>query len=390
MGGGNRRRGPWGFPLFKCGQNAEGYMLETPCWQGPQNRKKRTLYKWQESLKSVPQKCSSKGTVIIVQGQSAGNQRSLRHALRAAQQDRVGGAKPVGSSETTRLLISHVPPRGHTKSMSNLHNKSEWNNWFAGFIDGDGSILVYKDHVSIEATTSLEDEGILCEIKKHFGGSVKSRANARALRWRSRKKDVVLKVLKSLNGYLRHSIRRKQFIKACEFYGVQVLPDKTLTNSYYAGLFDADGTICISVLNWDKKKELACLSGNYGKAQRMLYSRGHNQCVIKFTNKYHADCKLFADKFGIGSLYFEKGKCHSKWLWVLKQDEIHAFINGVLLPRLSERGRPAGLRGRKKKNRCRLIQRYLDLKAIKAHLAQEDTEMFKEWKNFCYKWYSLA
>lgn len=43
-------------------------------------------------------------------------------------------------------------------------------------------ILVYKDHVSIEATTNIEDEGVLIEIKKEFGGSIKPRSGAKALR----------------------------------------------------------------------------------------------------------------------------------------------------------------------------------------------------------------
>jgi len=49
-------------------------------------------------------------------------------------------------------------------------------------MDGDGSILVYKDHVSIEATTSIEDSGVLSDIKTKFGGSIKLRSNANAFR----------------------------------------------------------------------------------------------------------------------------------------------------------------------------------------------------------------
>lgn len=41
---------------------------------------------------------------------------------------------------------------------------------------------MYKDHVSIEATTSFDDSGILSDIKKKFGGSIKIRSNAQALR----------------------------------------------------------------------------------------------------------------------------------------------------------------------------------------------------------------
>ena len=96
----------------------------------------------------------------------------------------------------------------------------KWKQWFAGFIDGDGSICVYQDHVSIEATTSFDDDGILSDIKKVFGGSIKARSNANALRWRSRKKDVVIKVLLTLNGLLRNRERLEQFENACKFYNI--------------------------------------------------------------------------------------------------------------------------------------------------------------------------
>ena len=49
-------------------------------------------------------------------------------------------------------------------------------------MDGDGSILVYSDHVSIEITTPIEDEGILLWVKKKFGGSIKARSGSKSLR----------------------------------------------------------------------------------------------------------------------------------------------------------------------------------------------------------------
>jgi hypothetical protein len=49
-------------------------------------------------------------------------------------------------------------------------------------MDGDGTIITYNNKISIEATTSIEDEGILIRIKKQFGGSIRPRSNARALR----------------------------------------------------------------------------------------------------------------------------------------------------------------------------------------------------------------
>jgi len=55
----------------------------------------------------------------------------------------------------------------------------------AGFIDGDGCFLVSKrGYPSLEITTSSKDEEILIKIKNKFGGSIKSRAGVKALRYR--------------------------------------------------------------------------------------------------------------------------------------------------------------------------------------------------------------
>jgi hypothetical protein len=270
----------------------------------------------------------------------------------------------------------------------NLEKK--WIQWFSGFIDGDGSILVYKDHVSIEATTSFDEQGILSSIKTKFGGSIKTRSNANALRWRTRKKDVILKILFSLNGLLYNTLRWEQYQNACIFYKLNIEnsfknisaieSDKNIDNAYLSGLFDADGTITISV-NWKLcPKHLINISGLYGKIQRLIYSRGFHQCQIKCTSKYQINIEQFKTRLNLGDYYFEKNKQgHIKWHWILKQNEIPQFL-------LYLEKNP--LKGKKKKNRFYLLSKYFKLKNLKAHLAEHDSAEFKEWKKFCYAWYN--
>lgn len=336
--------------------------------------------------------------------------------------------------------------------------KNIWITWFAGFMDGDGSILVYKDHVSIEATTSLEDEGILSEIKKIFGGSIKTRSNARALRWRTRKKDVVIKVINTLNGNIYNTLRLEQLKKACLFYNIEfkekIINDinikEFVNNSYLTGLFDADGSISITCLNKERKneegaakaahdylgdlgdigdhgdsqenlnilniskkpknilkeksinikenelfqqtptlargkggkdsKELTNISGLYGKVQRLIYSKGNNQCIIKCTNKSKINIDMFKS-LNIGKFYFEHNKQNqTKWHWIIQKKEIYIFLEYL---------KKFPLKGLKKKRRFHLIPEYIRLKSIKAHLAPEESKLFKEWKNFCIDWYNL-
>lgn len=259
--------------------------------------------------------------------------------------------------------------------------------WLAGFIDGDGSILTYKEYVSIEATTGLEDEGILCEIKKMFGGTIKSRSNAKALRWRSRKKEVVIKMIKYLNGNIRNTVRVEQLKKACKFLNIEYKECEEITekNSYLTGLFDADGTITLSVNNIDKT--LNNISGEYGKAQRLINSRGRNQCIIKYTNKNKKDVEMFEQALKIGKINYEEtkngggaGKVDTKWNWTIKKEEIHKFMEYL---------KENPLRGKKKKKRFHQLPKYFKLKEMGAHLAEKESKQFKEWINFCNEWYNI-
>jgi hypothetical protein len=78
-----------------------------------------------------------------------------------------------------------------------------------------------------------------------------------------------------------------------------------------AGLFDANGSISLS--SFSSNKEIVNLPGLYGKVQRLIYSKGNNQCIIKCTNKNKNNIELFLF-LNIGNLYFEKNKKNQiKW-----------------------------------------------------------------------------
>jgi len=68
----------------------------------------------------------------------------------------------VGTSETTRPL-SYLSIHNY----KNESNDKAWNEWLAGLIDGDGSLLVSKSgYSSCEITMSLEDAHALAIIKQ--------------------------------------------------------------------------------------------------------------------------------------------------------------------------------------------------------------------------------
>lgn len=272
--------------------------------------------------------------------------------------------------------------------MKKIKLKQKEKEWLGGLFDADGSIIVYIDHVSIEITTSMDDEGTLFWIKKKFGGSINLRSGAKAHRWRSRKKNVVLNILEQLNGYLVNPVRVNQFRKALNFYNFPFLESFnkdtiSVYSSYLSGFFDGDGSISLVVSRKGLPKSLTNISDDYGKVQRLIYSRGNNQLQIKCTCKEKIIIDNFLNKMGFGSLVIEKSNSKRKnkiYHWCINKYDIYKFLEYI---------EKNPLRGAKKKRRFYLIKKYLNLKHNKYHLSKEDTFKFKEWVRFCYKWYNI-
>ena len=117
-------------------------------------------------------------------------------------------SKQVGTSETLRPLTklnfskfkqrtSYITGRSiflkiykkkqikKLKMMSLSENQSSnstnigeesWNEYLAGLIDGDGSLLISKEgYASLEITMDIHDEYALNKVKQKLGGSVKPR-----------------------------------------------------------------------------------------------------------------------------------------------------------------------------------------------------------------------
>jgi len=84
--------------------------------------------------------------------------------------DRSFSSYLVGTSETTRAT-----PFGL--------KETRFNQWLAGLINGDGSLLVSKaGYPSCEITVALADERILRIIQNKLGGSIKPRSGVQAIR----------------------------------------------------------------------------------------------------------------------------------------------------------------------------------------------------------------
>lgn len=202
---------------------------------------------------------------------------------------------------------------------------------------------------------NIRDERCLNKIKNRYGGSVKLRAGAKAVRYRLHHKEGQLKLINDVNGKIRNPIRILQFHKICNHKGiiVQKLTPLTKNNGWFAGFIDADGTITINSSN-----------GNY-------------QLAISTSNKYPEILEAFKTFFS-GNIDPDRGKYPSfKWYLTKKED--------ILLILDYFKSNP--LRSAKN-NRLLLIPKYYELKSLKAHKEPENSILGKNWKYFINKWNS--
>jgi hypothetical protein len=212
----------------------------------------------------------------------------------------------------------------------------KFNQWLAGLIDGDGCFqLSKKGYASLEIVAHIRDKNCLFQIKQKFGGSVKIRANLNHLRYRMHHKQGMLDVIKAVNGEIRNPVRLLQLNKICEKYNISLIQPAPLTfeNGWFSGFFDSDGSIYLNLLS-----------------SQILITAGQK-------NKFLLDmlCELYG-----GTVYIEK--ISFKWV-VFRKSEIIKLIDYFKVNPC----RSAKL------NRINSINKYLELRDLKAHLAGETT-----------------
>jgi hypothetical protein len=259
--------------------------------------------------------------------ESAGNQRPpLKERL-------------VGSPETTRAAI---PPH--------------FNEWLAGVIDGDGYFFTRNGDqtVGLEMTMDIHDEPCLSAIKTHFGGSVHRRTSL-AYRYRTVARPTVLAIALAVNGHIRNSVRVSQFQSVCKALGITYQPAPSLTRDshWFAGFFDADGTITYSMKQNGKRKM--------------------PQLTISASQKYKPDLLELPPLFG-GQIYFDKGSGGSfKWS-IQSRSDVLAMVDYF------KRHQPRS----HKLKRIRLVQEYFKLRDLEAY--EPLSGLFSSWKHFGRKW----
>jgi hypothetical protein len=241
--------------------------------------------------------------------------------------------------------------------ITNKRSKRCFDEWLAGLIDGDGSLLISQQgYCSCEITVELRDEPLLVYIQNKLGGSIKPRAGISAVRYRLHNTPGIISLIHRINGLCRNSVRIVQLQQMCMHLGIEYITPQPLTSNscWYAGFFDADGTITMSMKGRDQKRP---------------------QLTISVSNKYEQDLLMFPTRFG-GEIYPDRSKNFSyKWN-ISSREDIMWFLDYV---------KESPVRS-VKKQRLHLVPKYYELVKLRAFTDDAPRSISNSWQRFCVKW----
>lgn len=255
----------------------------------------------------------------------------------------------VGISETIRLLLI----RYHNYSTKPDNKLKEW---LAGLIDGDGIFqLSKKGYASLEIVMELRDQHCLYKIKQKFGGAIKVRAGKNHLRYRLHDKKGLLTLIYAVNGLIINPTRLLQLGRICDKYKIELIQPKPLiyNSGWLSGFLDSVGSINLNLK--------------------------YSQLFITATQKNKLLLDPLKELYG-GEIYILSKVEAFKWM-IYRKDEIDKFRTNYLKVYPLKSG---------KQFRINLLDKYYELRLLKAHLAPENSLLGKSWKEFMDKWESYS
>ena len=272
---------------------------------------------------------------------------------------------PLSGSRSSQNIMSRTQSAGNQRHESSLVETSETTRvvpysksfceWLAGLIDGDGSLQVTKQgYTSLEITMGLEDLRCLRYIQDKLGGSIKMRSGAKAYRYRLHNKQGMINLINCINGNIRHTSRLQQLHRVCQQLKIEVIYPVGLDqkSAWFAGFFDADGTITMSMKN------------------------NRPQLSIRVVNKLLQDVQYYKDIFG-GNVYFDSAH-NGCYQWSIQSRE---DVLNMLKYFKTQTSRSH------KSDRLFLIHDYFTLRDLEAF--KSDSIHFKVWLDFMNKWNKL-
>uniref|UniRef100_UPI0030023490 intron-encoded RNA maturase bI4 n=1 Tax=Fomes fomentarius TaxID=40442 RepID=UPI0030023490 len=275
--------------------------------------------------------------------------------------------KIINSNNKNFLIPYYIGKRGISTRINNAIIKDNHNNeislifkqWFAGITDGDGYIYVNKQgYVGFEITLPTCDEKVLRIIQNKFGGNIKARSGVKAVRYRTKNKESVSKIIQCLNGLIINNIRLVQLHKACLALNIPIKDPitPTIDSAYISGLLDSDGSINI-----------------YKHFYNLTY---RYQLTISIANKSRSNIEFLLPTIG-GNIYFDRSE-NGRYIWKANSKLLHLKLYDYFL-----KFPPKTI----KTHRTHLIKEFHELNDKKVYRDTDILSMnFKIWKNFISKW----
>jgi hypothetical protein len=198
-----------------------------------------------------------------------------------------------------RPLLPLVPPVFTKEEISE-------NEYIAGLCDADGFLSVVGNRCHFEVTQADTNVHLLEFLQLKLGGRVwmpnrDIARNGRTYYYRVSSKEAMIKLAFMLNGNVRATSRNEQFQRLCQLLNIIYIPPVVLTktSSWFAGMFDGDGSISFT---FDEKR----------------------RSIVKVCSKYTADVEFFKESFG-GRLETH-GTTAFNWV-VSSKAELIPFVN---------------------------------------------------------------
>lgn len=243
-----------------------------------------------------------------------------------------------------------------TQLLKSAQLEQIWNQYLAGFIDGDGSLLMSKaGYASLEITMDIHDLHALNLVKQRLGGSVKRRSSSQSYRYRLHHKAGMLYLLSRVNSKIRQSNRMVQLQKMCVLYNLPFKSPEPLTlkNAWFAGFFDAAGTVGFS------------------------FKRGWPQLTIRVSQKSPSDLLCFQRFFG-GAVRLDSAS--NTWKWhIYSEQAVYDFYQYCKRVPLHSR----------KKKRMFLLPTFFQFKKVRAS-SSNDPSLKKAWALFEKNWNTFS
>lgn len=268
------------------------------------------------------------------------------------------GAGPAPEGGPAGLLSCKTPSGSSAVGApdSSSGNELKFNQWLAGLIDGDGSLLVSKaGYTSCEITAYLADEPMLRYVQDQLSGSIKLRSGVKAVRYRLHNKPGMIDLINRINGLIRNTARIKQLHHVCSVLNIPFIYPDELHNkhSWFSGFFDADGTLTYS------------------------FKGGNPQLTISVTNRLLVDVIHFQKILG-GYIYYDRSQ-NGYYKWTIQKRDSSATLLEYFkhCPSYSI-----------KSHRLHLIKEYYRLVDLSAFKAAPHSALHKAWLNFNDNWNS--